>query len=207
MPHLINENQTCGVKGRNIHDNLMVVRDVIDYVNLNNKAAAIINIDQEKAFDRIEWRYMYATMEAMGVPGGLIEWIQTIYSNPLSTINVNNYFTEPIRVTRGIRQGCPMSPSLYAICAEGLANMIRNNKRIKGLELPKQDIVKIIQHADDMSIFITQDSDFKNLEYFFTHTAKDLVLKLMPKKPEDCGWENGKIGKRNQEISNGRTIN
>ena len=59
MPSLINEDQTYGVQGRNIQENLMVLRDVIDYVNLYNKDAAIISIDQEKAFDRIEWRSVW----------------------------------------------------------------------------------------------------------------------------------------------------
>ena len=65
MPSLVNEDQTCGVHGRNIQENLMVLRDVIDYVNLYNKDAAFISIDQEKAFDRIEWRYMYAIMNKL----------------------------------------------------------------------------------------------------------------------------------------------
>ena len=60
MPNLINEDQTCGVHGRSIQDKLMVLRDVIDYTTLYNKEAAIISIDQEKAFDRIEWCYLFS---------------------------------------------------------------------------------------------------------------------------------------------------
>ena len=58
MPLLIKEEQTCGVKRRNIQLSLMTIIDTIDYINLNNGKAAIVNIDQEKAFDRIEWRYI-----------------------------------------------------------------------------------------------------------------------------------------------------
>ena len=55
MPFLIEEDQTCGVKGRCIHDNLFILQNVTDYANIYNKDVAIIYIDQEKAFDRIEW--------------------------------------------------------------------------------------------------------------------------------------------------------
>ena len=51
MPDLIGEEQTCGVHGRNIHNNLMILRDTIDYVNCNNIEAEPLCIDQEKAFD------------------------------------------------------------------------------------------------------------------------------------------------------------
>ena len=164
MLHLIKEEQTCGLKGRNIQLSLMTIRDTIDYINLNNGKAAIVNIDQEKAFDRIEWRYMYAMMERMGIPANFIDWIKVLYSNPLATVNINNFFTQPIKITRGIRQGCPRSPSLYAICAKGLANLIRNNNCIKGVQLPMHKAsVKIIQHADDISIFITDPNDFHEL--------------------------------------------
>jgi hypothetical protein len=161
LPNLINEDQTCGVQGRNIQDNLMILRDVIDYVNLHNKEAAIVSIDQEKAFDRIEWKYMFAMMQKMGIPEFVRRWIEILYSNPTVTINVNNFITEPFQATRGIRQGCPLSPLLYAICFEGLANLIRGNNGVKGVILPGQLVqYQIIQHADDTSIFITDNTEF-----------------------------------------------
>ena len=120
MPNLINEDQTCGVNGRSIQDNLMVLRYVIDYATLYNKEAAIISIDQEKAFDRIEWCYLFSIMKKMGVPPGLIQWITILYNNPMFTVNVNNFFTKSSKATRGIRQGCPLSPLLYSMCVEGL---------------------------------------------------------------------------------------
>ena len=55
----------------------------------------------------------------------IIEWTRILYQNPLVSINVNNHFTEPFRAERGIRQGCPLSPLLYALCAEGLSSLIR----------------------------------------------------------------------------------
>ena len=68
MPFVIGEEQTCGVTSRKIHDNLIVLRDIVDYTVWENLEAAIISINQEKAFDRINWKYMFSVLEKMGIP-------------------------------------------------------------------------------------------------------------------------------------------
>ena len=169
MPLIIGDDQSCGVAGRNIHDNLMTLRDSIYYINNEGKQGALLSIDQEKAFDRIEWVYMFGIMNKMGIPNGLIRWVRTLYSNPSSSIIINNFLTEPFGVTRGIRQGCPLSPLLYTICAEGLACLIRNNNNIKGFVLPdSSQTLNLIQHADDTTIFLTNNNDFDVLDEVFT---------------------------------------
>ena len=113
MPLIIAEDQSCGVKGRNIQDNLMTLRDSIYCINNENKQGALLCIDQEKAFDRIEWNYLFGIMGKMGIPQSLINWVNILYSNPCSSVLINQFITEPFCVTRGIRQGCPCP--LYSI--------------------------------------------------------------------------------------------
>ena len=45
MPDLINEDQTCGVQGRHIQDSLMILRDTVDFINMDNKNGAIVCVD------------------------------------------------------------------------------------------------------------------------------------------------------------------
>lgn len=82
MPFVIGEEQTCGVASRNIQENIMLLRDVIDFANWNNREACLLSIDQKKAFDRISWFYMFTVMETLGIPSTLIKWIKVMYSNP-----------------------------------------------------------------------------------------------------------------------------
>ena len=110
MPHIIGEEQSCGVNGRNIHDNLSILRDVTDYVNIFNTRAALLSIDQEKAFDRVDRNYLFSVMEKMGLPVNLINWIKVLYTKTRSSVIVNNFIGESFEVKRGIRQGCPLSP-------------------------------------------------------------------------------------------------
>ena len=127
-----------------------------------------MSIDQEKAFDRIEWIYVYSIMEKMGIPAGLIQWCKLLYSGHLSKFIVNNYIGSHITIKRGIRQGYPLSPLLFAICAEGMSTLIINNPNIEGIKLPDHDeIFKVVQHADDITIFIRNNQDVNVLKDIF----------------------------------------
>ena len=53
MSSIISPEQTCCVPGRDIADNIMSVRDVINFIDVSNQEGFLIKIDQEKAFDRV----------------------------------------------------------------------------------------------------------------------------------------------------------
>ena len=57
--------QTCGVPGRNSLESVRLLKDVVFHANQNRKAAAIISLDQEKAFDRVEWGYLSRVLQTM----------------------------------------------------------------------------------------------------------------------------------------------
>ena len=209
MPLIIGEEQSCGVPHRNIHENLMVLRDTIDYVNWENLEAAVVSIDQEKAFDRINWEYMFCVMNKMNLPPTFLKWIELFYSKPNCRIILNNFIGSPVQIGRGIRQGCPLSPLLYAICAEGLACLIRNNNNLRGIATPKgETCVKLVQHADDTNIFIGDENEFDILENTLdtyckgsgsklnVHKSKGLWLgKWKPRQDKPClfNWCKDKI--------------
>lgn len=196
MPFIIGDEQTCGVPGRKIHDNLTLLRDSIDYINWNNKEAAVLCIDQEKAFDRINWNYMFTMLEKLGIPPKFIQWVKLLYSNPVSCVIVNNFIGRPFQVSRGIRQGCPLSPLLYAVCAEGLGTLIRINNGLHGIQCPGgTECVKIIQHADDATVFISKESDFQVITDVLCNYCKGSGSKVNTSKTTGLwlgNWKNRK---------------
>ena len=91
---------------------------------------------------------------------------------------MTNYF----EITRGVRQGCPLSSSLFILAFELLALKIRQNKNCEGIYLPNNQEVKISQFADDTTI-ITNNTDslkshLQTIEWFGTVSG----LKLNKKK-------------------------
>ena len=119
LPSIINPCQTC-VPGRNISRNIHTLQDLIKYTNSKNISAAILFIDQEKAFDRVSHSFLLKALEKFNFGPKFISWIQTILTNIKSQVKVNGYLTEEINITRGIRQGCPISALLYVLIAEVL---------------------------------------------------------------------------------------
>ena len=133
---VVNKDQTCGVAGRYIGENVSLVRDVVQYTMSTGFPAAILSLDQEKAFDRVDWGFMKATLSAMGFGPAFIAWVSLFYHRVQSSVNVNGYLSPFYYLSRGVRQGYPLSPLLYVLASEVLAASIRANPRISGLSIP-----------------------------------------------------------------------
>ena len=81
-------------------------------------------------------------------------WIATLYNGAYMRIILNNWLIERISLERGVRQGDRLSPLLYVLCIEVLANLIRSSPRIKGFLLPGSGGLqaKVRLYADDTTL-------------------------------------------------------
>ena len=161
LPSIIHHSQTA-VDGRRIDHTCHLLRDLIDLINKDNSEAALIFLDQEKAFDRVEHDFLFKTMSAFGIGNTFIDWLRVIYNNAFTTIKVNGYHTNPIPLTRGLRQGCPLSPALYVLVVEIFALQLRANPNIVGFRIGGEKIVSA-HYADDATIVIKQNQCFKEV--------------------------------------------
>ena len=82
-----------------------------------------------------------------------MNWIRLFYHNTESCILNNGWSSAFFKLGRGVRQGCPLSPYLFILCAEILAETIRKNENIKGITINEQEI-KISQYADDTTLIL-----------------------------------------------------
>ena len=139
-----------------------MVRDLIELANHDDETAAFIFLDQEKAFDRVNHKFLFKTMEAFGIGENFIKWVSTIYSNATSVLCINGYFSEQIPLKRGVRQGCPLSAMLYVLVIEVMAIQLRNNPNIIGFKIGGEKIVSA-HYMDDTTIIIKQNRCFKEV--------------------------------------------
>ncbi|KAJ4426119.1 hypothetical protein ANN_26928 [Periplaneta americana] len=155
LKDLIAEEQTCGIPGRKITDNLEALRDTVFYFDTNrHESAGLLSLDFQKAFDNISHQYLFQTMKRMNIPEMIINVIRFIYSNAHSRIQVNGFFTKPIRLASGIRQGCPLSMLLYTICTETLIRMIHHNLHA---QICNNKLFTTLASADDMVILLRKE--------------------------------------------------
>lgn len=87
-------------------------------------------IDAEKAFDRLEWSYLYKVLETFDFPEEFMNMVKTIYKAPKAQVYTNGISSEPFSLTRGCAQGCSLSPALFALAIEPLAEKIRQTENI-----------------------------------------------------------------------------
>jgi hypothetical protein len=171
LPSVVHPDQTCGVPGRFSSENVRALTDIISQVNQTNSAAAIISLDQEKAFDCVDWSFMLHVLDRMNFGVSFRSWVKLLYADIFSTILVNNYVSQLFPVTRGVRQGCPLSPLLYVLVAETIANAIRKDSSIGGYLLPDGSRTKVFQYADDTSILVQSDDSICALFSLFDRYA------------------------------------
>lgn len=127
MDQIIHQGQTYCVPGRSIHDNVSLIRDVLD-------VSGSLNIDQEKAFDWVEHLYFWKVLESFGLNPGFIAMIKVLYQDSESVLKIDGGLSAPFKIQRGIRQGCALSDMLYTISVEPMLCKIRSF--IEGLILP-----------------------------------------------------------------------
>ena len=88
---------------------------MIKYANTKNVQAAIIFIDQEKAFDRVDHSFLIKPLEHLNFGNSFVIWIKILMKNFTSQVKINGFLTQPFSVKRGIKQGGPLSALLYVI--------------------------------------------------------------------------------------------
>ena len=154
---IVSRDQTCGVPGRFIGENVAFLRDIVDFCTFTGVPAALLSLDQEKAFDRVDWSFLRSTLFALGFGQSFIGWVDLFYKNSSSAVNVNGNVSSCFLLSRGVRQGCPLSPLLYILIAEVLACNIRAHDAISGLRLPYAPVPLscVSAYADDTTLVVT----------------------------------------------------
>ncbi len=108
----------------------------------------------EKAFDSLNWNFVFKTLEHLNFGDNFIGYVKTMYKDIESIIINNGNSGKPFKLQRGVRQGCPLSAYLFSTALETLANKIRSEKNIKGIKIDSKEI-KISLLADDITLILS----------------------------------------------------
>nr|XP_054599245.1 olfactory receptor 4D9-like [Nothobranchius furzeri] len=89
-PFIIHPDQTGFIKGRQSSTNSRRLLNLIDFSYSRNIETSILSLDAEKAFDRVNWKFLFATLHKFGFGNFFINWLQTLYSSPAARVRTNN---------------------------------------------------------------------------------------------------------------------
>ena len=196
MEILIGKDQYCGVPNRSINTANSILTNIwnMEKKYIKNKLIYLM-IDQQKAFDRVDHQYLLRTLKALNLPDNFIDWVKIMYTDIYSNIEINGTTTQDIKISRSVRQGCPLSMLLFILTAEGLAEKIRANPEIKGYNITPNIEKKIAAYTDDTTLILTTkksiDESLKMIEEYcnasgaLTNIEKTEAIILGPWKLKD----------------------
>ena len=171
LTNMVSDDQTFGVPERTILNKVFILRDLVIICKQRNIPAAIISIDQMKAFDRVNWSFMYKTLRAFGFKDTFVRWINLLYITERKAL-LSSWCT-----TRG-----PTLPVVILI-AEVFAISVRSDPEIKGI--PADSIIhKISQYADDTSLTVVSNESIERLAYHLDLYEKASGAKVNREKCE-----------------------
>jgi hypothetical protein len=88
----------------------------------------IIKLDLANAFDRVNHSFLFEVMKKFGFDQAFVNWIKACIGSPWIAPMVNGRVTKLFHASRGLRQGCPLSPLLYAIQASFISYQLGNSQ-------------------------------------------------------------------------------
>lgn len=162
--NIIHPDQAGFMKGRQITDQTELVHLMLNMCEADEKNGAIICLDQEKAYDKIRHDFLWDSLKKFDFPNHFVRTVQSLYNNAHTVVIINGVISSRFRVTRGVRQGDPMSCILFNIAIESLACMLRKST-LKGFTI-KGDRDRLIASlfADDTTVYLHESDSFDTLQ-------------------------------------------
>ncbi len=153
MGQIISPDQTGFIRDRYSFSNIRRLFNIV-YSSHSNNPEVVLSLDVEKAFDRVEWNYLFQILGKFGFGPIFTSWIKLLYAAPKASVRTNNVFSEYFNLQRGTRQGCPLSPLLFAIAIEPLAIALRSSAQVCGI-IRAGTVHKVSLYADDLLFFLS----------------------------------------------------
>jgi Reverse transcriptase (RNA-dependent DNA polymerase) len=182
---MVHPDQAGFIKGRSIFNHIRLTKIMIKYAEVMEINGAIVALDQEKAYDKINHEYLWKTLEAFNIPAPIRNTIQSLYENVSTTVMINGEPSTRFKVTRGVRQGDPLSCFLFTLAIEPLACLIRNNPNIKGFDIPGlAEKLAINLFADDTVLYLSEFDSLDEIQEIIDQWCRVSGAKFNKEKTE-----------------------
>ena len=179
---VINNKQFCGIPGRSINQCNMELRDMFHYANDTNLNMAVLNLDWYKAFDLVPIDFVFNVLHTLGFGDVFVNWIKTLYTGIESALVINNIISDFFPINRSVRQGCPLSMSLFVLFQEPFYRVIVASRVIRPLRLPDSTEIKILGYADDSTLPVRDDESLLEIYRVIMQFEESMGSKLNKNK-------------------------
>lgn len=162
---MINPAQAGFIPNRSIADQVRLAKLMTDYAEATEENGMIVCLDQEKAYDKIKHDYLWKALSTYGLPAHFVDIVKSLYRFARTRVMVNGELSENFLVTRGVRQGDPLSCLLFNLAIEPLANTLRLSPKLQGFLIPgsTEKLIATL-FADDTTVYLSEFDDFRDLK-------------------------------------------
>ncbi|CAN0898595.1 LINE-1 retrotransposable element ORF2 protein [Linum grandiflorum] len=160
LPSLVDPAQNGFVRNRLISDNILLAHELVHHLHVHTGQHHLmaLKIDMEKAYDQVEWSFLFPLMQGLGFAPRWVALIRECLSSATISVLVNGRPYGFFSPTRGLRQGDPLSPLLFSLCSEGLSRLLRHaaaSRTLCGIRINhRAPEISHLMFADDTILFL-----------------------------------------------------
>ena len=162
---LVHPDQSGFIPKRSIFDPINLNQSLCAYADYMEENGVIVALDQEKAYDKIDHHYLLETLTRFNLPQPFINSIRSLYNTATTAVLVNGVVSSPFKVTRGVRQGDPLSCLLFNLAIEPLACLLRKSPDLAGFDIPGiREKLIVSLYADDTTVYLSESDSYATLQ-------------------------------------------
>ena len=187
---LLGEVQNGFRKERGGADNSFILNTILWKAKAMKSKTHLAFLDISKAYDSVNRSILWKKLSSMGFGGHFLSTLRSLYRDDSVDCMVNGLLTKPIYLRRGLRQGCSLSPMLFALYISDIGRMITssslgfrvNNVTVSGL-LFADDIVIITRKSEELKVLLDEvKAGFDKLKLTISHSKSQII------SPDDVEW-------------------
>ena len=150
------------VEERNTDDHIISLAELYNYHKSHKSPLFVAFIDFSKAFDGVPRQALLATLQKSGINKRLYEAIRSLYRKTSARCKVNGVISRSFEIHKGVAQGCPLSPTLFAIYINSLLEKV--NQTNLGVDLKDGKIpISALAYADDIVLLAESEENLQSL--------------------------------------------
>ena len=195
LSNIISESQKGYIKGRYIGECTRLIYDILYETKIKKMPGLLLLVDFQKAFDSLEMPFLQRALRYFGFKSDFCKWVELFYTDITSSVTNNGYMSEQFNLSRGVRQGDPLSPYLFILAVECLSAAIKFHPGINGIKIKNSEYL-ITQLADDTTLLLDgSEASLKNCLEVFSNFQKCSGLQINVEKTQAI-WIGCKVGSK-----------
>jgi hypothetical protein len=162
LEDLLHPNKFCGRPGNTIFEALSSVREAVAVAEVKRKPLCILTLEFRDAFDRMSHKYLFAILHSYGFSNSFVDRIRHMYTDALSMVQVNGHLSAQFYIQCSVRQGCPLSMTLFTLCINPLIYLLE--QQLRGIRVNwRQRKTSVVAYADDFTVLVTAPEEMATI--------------------------------------------